>query len=166
MSKKDGAIKIYTELMEKHSGDQKLIRPAFIERCIAELGMTKAGAATYYANNKSRGGATGSSGSQGRNARGEHVSIAEANGLPLPTYPNAVETDIPPNVVFFSSVQIDKQGKATFVHAWNNPVDPWNHAKKYKALAVVGAPEIGEDPTEYEQITEEDLQKWQATGSI
>ena len=50
-SKKEQAIALYKE-MAAASSDGSVVRKTFIERAVKDLGMTAAGASTYYSNSK------------------------------------------------------------------------------------------------------------------
>lgn len=50
-SKKEQALKLYQD-MAAASADGTVVRKTFIDRAVAEFGMTAAGASTYYSNSK------------------------------------------------------------------------------------------------------------------
>lgn len=56
-SKKEQSLELYKQ-MAAASADNSVDRKAFIGRCVAELGMTPAGASTYYSNSKSAAAGT------------------------------------------------------------------------------------------------------------
>ncbi|MNB85823.1 hypothetical protein D3C75_327440 [compost metagenome] len=135
-TKAELCIGIYKELLEQHGDAQKTIRAEFIKRAVAEAGCTPAGAATYYANCKNRGGATGET--RVREERDpNHVS----------PYANKPDIDEPDSRPLYSAVQRNRQNQAAHVAVYMNPTDAFAHAQKVRGYAVLGAPEIGEDIT-------------------
>lgn len=142
MTKAEQCIAIYAELVAEHGDNHKAIRPEFIRRAVAEAKCTPAGAGTYYANCKNRGGATG-----------ETRAPVERDPNYVPT-PRGVETNEPDARQLYSAVQKDKHGKVAHVAAYMNPTDAIDRAKKVRGIAVVGAPEIGDDVSTLELISE------------
>lgn len=128
-SKAEICIAIYAELVAT-AASTKDIRRQFIARAIAEAACTPAGAATYYANCKNRGGATGDTRVRPQATVGEYADKADYEGDdPRPLY---------------SAVQPDRQGIVAAVSAWMSPEDAIGAAARVRGVAVLGAPEIGE----------------------
>lgn len=132
-TKAEICIDIYKQLVEKHGEAHKAIRAEFIERAQAEAGCTPAGAATYYANCKNRGGATGET-RERRQVDPNYVS----------PYANKRDSDEPDSRPLYSAVQRNRQNETAHVAVYMNPTDALAHAVKVRGYAVLGAPEIGE----------------------
>lgn len=133
-TKAEGAKAIFAEVCAEHTIDGVVdfsqVRKIVIGRYVKELQMTPAGAATYYANNKNRGGATGS-----------YVKQDRTNHVPTP---RGTETDKADDRPLFSAVQLDKDDAVARVSAFMDPEAAQLHAAKVRGLAVIGAPEIGD----------------------
>ena len=132
-TKAELCIAIFKELVAEHGDNFKAIRGLFIDRAVAEAGCTVAGAATYYANCKNRGGATGET-RQRQQVDPNYVS----------PYANKRDTDEPDNRPLYSAVQRNRDNETAHVAVYMNPTDALNHATKVHGYAVLGAPEIGE----------------------
>lgn len=132
-TKAEACLAIFNELVAVHQDNFKAIRPEFIQRAVAEAGCTPAGAATYYANCKNRGGATG-----------ETRERREVDPNYVSPYANKPDCDEPDSRPLYSSVQRNRENQAAYVAAYMNPVDALAHAAKVRGYAVLGAPEIGE----------------------
>lgn len=132
MTKAEQCKVIYAELVALHGDNHKAIRSVFIQRSIDEAGCTAAGAATYYANNKNRGGATGNT----------YVPAASRDPNYVPT-PRGPETENHDTRQIYSAVQKNKSGEVAHVAGFMNPTDALAQAKKVRGVAVVGFPEIG-----------------------
>lgn len=133
-TKAELCIEIYKQLVEKHGDNFKAIRPEFIDRAVAEAGCTNAGAATYYANCKNRGGATGET-------RVRH----EVDPNYVSPYANKPENNKHDDRPLYSAVQRDKFNKVAHVAAFMNPTDALVRSTKVRGYAVLGFPEIGEE---------------------
>lgn len=137
-TKAELCLEIYKQLQTEFGEDNfKAIRPKFIERAVADAGCTPAGAATYYANCKSRGGATGEVRTPGVQRDPNYVS----------PYANKRDNDKPDSRSLYSAVQRDKQGLVARVAGYYNPVDALARAKLVRGYAVMGFPDVGEDIT-------------------
>lgn len=134
---------IYTELVALHGDNHKAIRKEFIQRSIDEVDCTPAGAATYYANNKNRGGATGNT----------YVPAASRDPNYVPT-PRGPETNDFDTRQIYSAVQKNKAGEVAHVAGYLNPVDAVTQAKKVRGVPVVGFPEIGVSVSSLKEIKE------------
>lgn len=130
-TKAEMCLEIYKELQAAHGDNHKAIRGEFIRRAVAEASCTPAGAATYYANCKNRGGATGET----------RVRVAGGNSSPI----GVDHGDKPDMRMLYSAVQRDKNGLVAHVAAFYNPTDAANRAVKVRGYAVLGAPDIGEE---------------------
>lgn len=133
-TKAELCIVIFNELVAVHGDNFKAIRGPFIERAMAEAGCTAAGAATYYANCKHRGGATG-----------ETRKRPQADPNYVSPYANKPENNKPDDRPLYSAVQRDKHNVVARVAAYMNPADALTHAGRVRGYAVLGAPEIGEE---------------------
>lgn len=137
MSKADVCKAIYARLLPEYTVDGvtdfKSLRPLVIAAFISEAGCTEAGAATYYANNKSRGGATGAYIQRGNGHAGSGYSYADN------------QTNKDDDRPLYSSVQLNREKKVAAVAAFMNPADALARAKIVRGICVKGAPEIGED---------------------
>lgn len=52
MSKKEQSLALYNEMLAASGDKNEVVRKDFIARCVKDLGMTAAGASTYYSNAK------------------------------------------------------------------------------------------------------------------
>lgn len=52
MTKKEQAQKLYNDMLAASGDKREVVRKDFIARCVSNLGMTPAGASTYYSNCK------------------------------------------------------------------------------------------------------------------
>ena len=143
-TKAEKCIAIFTELTTAHGEDFKVIRKQFIERAVAEAGCTPAGAATYYANCKNRGGATGETRVRAENAEGY-----------VPTQASGHECNHHDDRQMYSTVQKNKQGLVAHVAGTFHHEDAIKQAIKVKGVAVMGFPEIGTPVDTLQLITEE-----------
>lgn len=138
MTKAEVTLAIFKEVVAEHTTDgvidYKAVRKICIDRFVKEAGMTPAGAATYYANCKNRDGATGSY------VPTQHRKASDPN-----YNPNYVETDEPCTRPLYSAVQLDKNGKVAACAVWHHTPEAVAKAKRVRGIAVVGAPEIGDD---------------------
>lgn len=131
-SKKEQALALY-KTMSDAAADGAVVRKTFIERCVAELGMTPAGASTYYSNSKTA--ATGGT------VKSYYTSTVEK------AVTQAVD-DTKQDAPVWSVVVIDDE-KVDAVHAFMNPVAAttrWNSLKpatQARCVVVVGAPKEG-----------------------
>lgn len=131
-SKKEQALALYKE-MAAASSDGSVVRKAFIDRAVKELGMTAAGASTYYSNSKTT-----------------------ASGGTVPTYYVPADTkkvtqavdDSKANAPLWSLVVVanDAVDSAHSFMSERGAVDRWNALKptaQARCIVVVGAPEEG-----------------------
>lgn len=131
-SKKEQALELYKK-MAAAASDGVVVRKAFIDRCVAELGMTPAGASTYYSNSK-----TAASG-------GEVKSYYVAADTKKVT--QAVD-DSKANAALWSVVVVDGD-IVDSAHAYTSPqkaTDRWNALKpstQARCLVVEGNPNEG-----------------------
>lgn len=131
-SKKELAVALY-KAMSAASSDGSVVRKDFIARAVSELGMTTAGASTYYSNSKTL-----------------------ATGGSVPTYyvPSADKAvtqavdDTKAKAPLWSVVVVDDD-KVDGVHAFmseQGAVERWNKLKpssQARCIVVVGAPDEG-----------------------
>ena len=146
MTKAEQCIKIFGELTAEFGDNFKSIRGKFIERAVAEAGCTPAGAATYYANCKNRGGATGETRVRAENAEGY-----------VPTQASGHECNHHDDRQIYSAVQKNKQGNVAHVTGYLNHADAVKQAIKVRGMAVMGFPELGELADTLQLITEASL---------
>ncbi|MNE20596.1 hypothetical protein D3C80_1137250 [compost metagenome] len=133
-TKAELCVEIFKQLVAQHGDNFKVIRAEFIVRAVAEAGCTTAGAATYYANCKNRGGATGET-------RERH----QVDPNYVSPYANKPDNNKPDDRPLYSAVQRDKSNKVAHVAAYFNPTDALVRSGKVRGYAVLGAPEIGEE---------------------
>lgn len=137
MSKADVCKAIFARIIEQYTTDgvvdYKSARTPIIKAFIDEAGCTEAGAATYYANCKNRGGATGAYIQRGNGHAGSGHQYADN------------QTNKDDDRPLYSSVQLDKHKKVARVCAYMNPTDALANAKLVRGICVHGAPEIGDD---------------------
>lgn len=131
-SKKEQALALY-KTMSEESADGTVVRKTFIDRCVAELGMTPAGASTYYSNSKTA--------ASGGTVKSYYTSTVEK------AVTQAVD-DTKEDAPVWSLVVVD-DGKVDTVHAFMNPTaasNRWNSLKpatQARCVVVVGAPKEG-----------------------
>lgn len=145
-TKAELCIKIFGELVEAHGDNFKVIRGEFISRAVAEAGCTPAGAATYYANCKNRGGATGETRVRAENAEGY-----------VPTQASGHECNHHDDRQMYSTVQKNKQGLVAHVAGTFHHEEAIKQALKVKGMAVMGFPELGVRVDTLQLITEESV---------
>lgn len=134
---------IFAELVEAHGDNFKVIRGEFISRAVAEAGCTPAGAATYYANCKNRGGATGDTRVRAENVEGY-----------VPTQASGHECNHHDDRQMYSAVQKNKTGNVAHVTGFFHHEDAVKQAIKVRGMAVMGFPEIGDLADTLQLITE------------
>ena len=131
-SKKEQALALYKE-MAAASSDGSVVRKTFIERSVKELGMTAAGASTYYSNSKTA-----------------------ASGGTVPTYYVPADTkkvtqavdDSKEKAPLWSLVVVadDAVDSSHSFMSEKGAVDRWNNLKptsQARCIVVVGAPAEG-----------------------
>lgn len=143
-TKAELCIEIYKQLVEQHGDAHKVVRAEFIKRAVSEASCTPAGAATYYANCKNRGGATGET----------RVRVEGTSATPY----GFDAGDKPDDRQLYSAVQPNKQGEVAAVAAYYNPTDAIARAKKVRGVAVIGCPQIGESIYDQTCFLEEAIQ--------
>lgn len=132
-SKKEQALALY-KTMSEASADGSVVRKTFIDRCVAELGMTPAGASTYYSNSKTA--------ASGGAVKSYYVPSADK------AVTQAVD-DSKANAPLWSVVVVDGDVVSS-THAFMNPAaaaNRWNSLKpatQARCLVVVGDPKEGE----------------------
>ncbi|MNI38618.1 hypothetical protein D3C73_927690 [compost metagenome] len=146
MTKAEQCIKIFGELVTEHGDNFKVIRGQFIARAVAEAGCTPAGAATYYANCKNRGGATGDTRVRAENVEGY-----------VPTQASGHECNHHDDRQMYSAIQKNKQGLVAHVTGTFHHEDAIKQAIKVRGLAVMGFPQLGEPVDSLQLITEESV---------
>lgn len=137
---------IFAELVVAHGDNFKVIRGEFIRRAVAEAGCTDAGAATYYANCKNRGGATGDTRVRAENVEGY-----------VPTQASGHECNHHDDRQMYSAIQKNKTGNVAHVTGFFHHEDAVKQAIKVRGMAVMGFPEIGELADTLQLITEASL---------
>lgn len=144
MTKAEQCIKIFGELVTEHGDNFKVIRGQFIARAVAEAGCTPAGAATYYANCKNRGGATGDTRVRAENVEGY-----------VPTQASGHECNHHDDRQMYSAIQKNKTGNVAHVTGFFHHEDAIKQAIKVRGVAVMGFPQLGELAETLQLITEE-----------
>lgn len=145
-TKAELCIAIFAELVAEHGDNFKVIRKQFIDRAVAEAGCTPAGAATYYANCKNRGGATGETRVRAENAEGY-----------VPTQASGHECNHHDDRQMYSAVQKNKTGNVAHVTGFFHHEDAIKQAIKVRGMAVMGFPQIGELAETLQLITDESV---------
>lgn len=137
---------IFAELVTAHGDNFKVIRGEFIRRAVAEAGCTDAGAATYYANCKNRGGATGDTRVRAENVEGY-----------VPTQASGHECNHHDDRQMYSAIQKNKTGNVAHVTGFFHHEDAIKQAIKVRGVAVMGFPELGELAETLQLITAESV---------
>lgn len=136
MSKADDCKAIFARLLVEYTKDEvvdyKSLRTAAIAAFVSEAGCTAAGAATYYANCKNRGGATG-------------AYIQRGNGHAGNSFVGGNESNADDDRPLYSAVQLNREKKVAAVAAFFNPADALTRAKIVRGICVKGAPDVGDD---------------------
>lgn len=134
MSKKEQSQALYNEMLAASGDKNEVVRKDFIARCVKDLGMTAAGASTYYSNAK-----TVANGGQVK------TYYTPSSDKKVDQHSDESKVDAP----LWSLVVVNSEEKVDSVHSFmseKGAVERWNKLKpssQARCLVVEGSPKEG-----------------------